>query len=83
MPSSEIGFSALSAELSSISLCAAPDGIIGKQFSVLSTRMSAMTARSTEIISLMTSSNSPTDLARRPTAPNASASFTKSGSESM
>ena len=30
---------------SSISLCAAPDGIIGKQFSVWSTAMSAITAR--------------------------------------
>ena len=46
MPSSETGFSALSSGPSSISLCAAPDGIIGKQFSFGSTCMSAITGRS-------------------------------------
>src|SRR4051812_18749242 len=63
-----------------ISLWAAPDGIIGKQFSFGSTAMSAITARSQASISRITSSNCSTFSARRPTAWKLSASLTKSGS---
>src|SRR6185369_15561024 len=66
----------------SISLCALPDGIIGKQFSSAATRQSNSTGRLIEIISLIAPSRSPGLIARRPTQPNASASLTKSGSAS-
>src|SRR5258705_2714337 len=66
----------------SISLCALPDGIIGKQFSSAATRQSNSTGRLTLIISLSAPSRSPGLIACRPTQPNASASLTKSGSAS-
>src|SRR6266480_327030 len=52
MPSSETGCSALSAGPSSISLWAAPEGIIGKQFSAWSTTTSRITALGVSIIQL-------------------------------
>src|SRR5262249_16333820 len=57
MPSSEIGLASSSGP-SSISLWAAPDGIIGKQFSFWSTTTSTITGRLTSSISLMTPSRS-------------------------
>ena len=54
---------------SSISLCALPDGIIGKQLARLATRQSKITGRSTLIISLMAASSSAGFSARMPTAP--------------
>src|SRR6185369_2283420 len=53
MPSSETGF-ATSSGPSSISLCAEPDGIIGKQFSFSSTRQSTITGPGCSIMRLMT-----------------------------
>src|SRR4051794_8726682 len=74
--------SSLASAGSSISLCALPDGIIGKQFSSAATRQSNSTGRLTLIISLSAPSRSPGLIACRPTQPNASASLTKSGSAS-
>src|SRR5277367_2481748 len=74
--------SSLASAGNSISLCALPDGIIGKQFSSAATRQSNSTGRLTEIISLIAPSRSPGLIACRPTHPNASASLTKSGSAS-
>src|SRR5436190_19202126 len=54
LPRSSIAFAMSPATSpSSISLCALPDGIIGKQFSIWSTWQSKMTGLSTLIISLM------------------------------
>src|SRR5438105_15939823 len=69
LPSSVMASSALTAlSPSSISLCARPDGIMGKQFSVGSTTQSKITALSTEIISLIAASRSPGFSQRMPTA---------------
>ena len=52
-------------------------------FSARSTTMSAITGLSERSIASITPSSSSIVLARSPTPPNASASFTKSGSASM
>src|SRR6516162_6627581 len=83
MPSSETGFSASSSGPSSISLWAAPEGIIGKQFSAGSTATSRITARSAASISLIAASTSAGRSTRSPTAPKASANLTKSGSAAV
>src|SRR5262249_39239576 len=67
-PSSVIASSKLSAASPKIiSLCARPDGIIGKQFSVLSTTQSNRTGFFTLIISLIAPSRSPGFSQRMPT----------------
>src|SRR5262249_30314611 len=54
LPRSSIAFwMSPATSASSISLCALPDGIIGKQFSAWSTTQSKITGLSTSIISLM------------------------------
>src|SRR5262249_34587449 len=53
----------------SISLCALPEGIIGKQFSSAATRQSNSTGRLTEIISLIAPSRSEGLMALNPTQP--------------
>ena len=69
LPSSVIASSRLSAASPRIiSLCARPDGIIGKQFSFGSTTQSNSTGLSTSIISLMAWSRSPGFSQRMPTA---------------
>src|SRR5690606_41076497 len=66
-----------------ISLCAFPDGIIGKQLASVATRQSNRTGLSTAIISLMQSSSSSGLSQRMPWQPYASASLTKSGIASV
>src|SRR5947209_8465980 len=61
--------SSLASAGSSISLCALPEGIIGKQFSSAATRQSNSTGRLTLIISLIAPSRSPGLVACRPTQP--------------
>src|SRR5262249_43891336 len=68
LPSSEISSRSSSGERI-ISLCALPDGIIGKQFSLGSTTQSNSTGRLTLIISMILSSSSLGLVARIPTAP--------------
>src|SRR5262249_3618593 len=75
--------SSLASAGNSISLCALPDGIIGKQFSSAATRQSNSTGFLTLIISLIASSRSPGLIAWMPCAPKASASLTKSGNASV
>src|SRR5271163_501860 len=70
MPSSETGFVASSSGPSSISLCAAPEGIIGKQFSNSSTATSTTPAPGVSIIKRIASSSSAGSVTRSPLAPN-------------
>src|SRR4029077_2738086 len=83
MPSSETGLLAASSGPSSISLWAAPEGIIGKQFSSSSTAMSITTAPGVSIMKRIASSRSAGSVTRMPWAPKASASLTKSGSAAV
>src|SRR5712691_3587129 len=70
LPSSVIASSTLSpASPRIISLWARPEGIIGKQFSVLSTLQSNSTGFFTLIISWIAASKSPRLVQRKPTAP--------------
>src|SRR6185437_15828046 len=69
LPASVIALSRLSAASPRIiSLCARPDGIIGKQFSFGSTTQSNSTGLSTSIISVMAWSRSPGFSQRMPWA---------------
>ncbi len=69
LPSSVIASWMLTvASPSSISLCARPDGIMGKQFSFGSTTQSKITGRFTSIISRIAPSRSPGRSQRMPTA---------------
>src|SRR5262249_53759135 len=71
--------SSLACSGSSISLCALPDGIIGKQFSSAATRQSNSTGRFTEIISLIAPSGTEGLIAQMPTQTSASERLTESG----
>src|SRR5262245_53474268 len=69
LPSSVIASSTLTpASPRSISLCARPDGIIGKQFSLGSTTQSNSTGLSTSLVSLIARSRSPGFTQRIPCA---------------